>query len=276
MKTLTNHSVFFIGFITALSTYNVQAANIENNENPYVCTDDEVNAIMTTYQETLGTVDSHRGATYSDFRDIRMVHLSQDPDSKDDNLCSIIMNPNFDLPSFNLADLKTAWASLKALMTVKSGGFDWNLVMTTAYDKLMAKAKAMIYKKTCKLAADFSDKVNDSINEVWDESKGWAEEKVNNNEELNDLGITDINSKSPIYQQIAKKQTENQLKEYANYAKWYESDRWGAEDGTMQESVDDIIDKILNDGTDAILDKNIKDDGSDRLDDFLDNFKPKY
>lgn len=242
---------------------------------PLACTDEEIQAIMDQYNSSLGDLNKYEPPSFDKYREVRMVHRSQNSDTKDQSLCDIIMNPNYKIPKIELAKLKAAWAGLKALMVGNSMGMDWSQAVTTAYNMGMEKFKEWWRESQCKLAQDLSTAVNESINDAYDDAKDAAEDAVLDQEVVQDAGITDLDNKNkPIWQQVAEQQTENQLGDYAGYANWYETDDWKGEN--MQESMDDLIDKVIGDTQDDVLDNNLDNEGGDRLDNILDKFEPDY
>ncbi|MCY9861015.1 hypothetical protein OTK49_00470 [Vibrio coralliirubri] len=248
-------------------------------DDPLACTEAEIQAIMKQYDSSLGELNKYHPPSFDKYREVRMVHRAQDPKKKDENLCEVLMDANFKVPAIDLEKLKAAWASLKALMAGNSGGMNWSQAMKEAYDAGMQKYKEWWRDNQCKLAQDLSTTVNGSIDDAYDaskeEAKDQAEDAILENESVQDAGITDLDDKDkPIWQQAAQEQTENQLGDYGDYANWYETDDWKGEN--QQESMDDLIDKVLGDVQEDALDEHLDNEGDDRLDNILDKFEPNY
>lgn len=239
---------------------------------PLACTDEEILAVMAEYEASLGSIDKYHVPRFEKFREVRMAYNAQDPETKDKNLCDVLADPSFEIPSIDLTMLKAGWTSLKALMAGNSGGVDWSTVMSEAYQAGMDKAKEWWLQNSCKLAQNFSASVNESIDDAYEDAQDMAKEEIENTDEAKELGINDLDK--PLYQQVAEKETEEQLGEYAGYAKWYDEDEWGEEG--RQDSMDSIVDKIIGDGLDNTLDNNLDDKGSDRLGSILDKVEPDY
>ncbi|ELP5898429.1 hypothetical protein QTV49_000303 [Vibrio vulnificus] len=239
---------------------------------PLTCTDEEIMAVMVEYEASLGSIDKYHVPRFEEFREVRMAYNAQDPETKDKNLCDVLADPSFEIPSIDYTMLQSGWTSLKALMAGNSGGVDWSTVMSEAYQAGMEKAKKWWLESSCKLGKNFSQAANESIDEAYKDTQDFAKDTIENTEQAKDLGVSDLDK--PLYQQIAEKKTEEQLGEYAGYAKWYDDDEWGEEG--RQDSMDDLVDKIIGDGVDKTLDSNLDGKGSDRLDSILDKIEPKY
>ncbi|KDM90903.1 hypothetical protein [Photobacterium galatheae] len=239
---------------------------------PLACTEEEILAVMSEYEASLGSIDKYHVPRFEKFREVRMAHRAQDPETREQNLCDVIANTEFKIPDIDLSMLEAGWSSLKALMAGNTNGVDWSTVMSEAYKAGMKKAKKWWLENNCKLAQNFSQSVNESIDEAHEEAKDTAKGEIENTEEAKQLGASDLDK--PLYRQVAEKQTEDQLEDYAGYAKWYDEDQWG--EGNRQDAMDNIVDKVLGDQRGNALDKHVDDVGSERLGSILDKVEPKY
>lgn len=255
----------------ALSS-SVAFASSTTTADPLACTDEEILAVMAEYEASLGSIDKYHVPRFENFREVRMAYNAQDPETKDKNLCDVLADTSFTIPSIDLTMLQSSWDALKALMAGNSGGVDWSTVMSEAYQAGMDKAKEWWLQNSCKLAQNFSEASNESIDEAYKDSQKMAKKEIENTDQAKDLGINNLDR--PLYQQVAKKKTEEQLGEYAGYAKWYDKEEWGEEG--RQDSMDSIVDKIIGDGLNKTLDNNLDGKGSDRLGSILDKVEPKY
>lgn len=238
---------------------------------PLACTDEEIMAVMAEYEASLGSIDKYHVPRFEKFREARMAYNAQDPETKDKNLCDVLADPSFKIPSIDLTMLESGWASLKALMAGNTGGVDWSTVMSEAYKAGMDKSKQWVLQSSCKLAQNFSSSVNESIDDAHEDAQDMAKEEIENTDQAKEIGINDLDK--PLYQQVAEKETEDQLGEYSGYAKWYEKD-WVKEG--MQDSTDNIVDEIIGNGLDDTLNNTLDGKGSDRLDSILDKVEPEY
>lgn len=274
MKLPLNKITTFILSIMLLPSGPAWATNsVESSVDPLMCSPEEVDAIMAEYHNSLGDVDQYHVPRFEEFREVRMAVNAKDPENKGDGLCDVLVDPSFTIPDLDLSAVESSWSSLKALMSgVSAGvGVDWNKIMSEAYDKGLEKSKAFFLSGSCKLAQDFSGAVNESIDDAWEEGKDMAEDEFESNDSLNNVGIDDIDI--PLWKQIAEKENEERLGEYADYAKWYEGD-FNKEN--TSDSVDSIVDKILGDNIEKGLDENIQGNSQNKIDTILDSIKPNY
>jgi hypothetical protein len=227
---------------------------------------------MKEYNDSLGTIDKYNVPNFEKFKEVNMVVKANDPDEPD-GLCEILANMKFEIPELDMSAVTEAWNKLKLLMAGSSAGagVDWSKVISEAYAKGMEKAKETFLAGSCKLAKNFSGAANEGIDEAWEDGKDMAKEEVENNEKLNEAGIDDLDE--PLWKQVAEKESDERLGEYADYAKWYEGD---FDEENTDETMDDLVDKILGDKIDDTLDENIKGGSGDSIDDILDGLEPDY
>lgn len=285
MKFQFNQLSLLVGsclIITSASSFANQPTEAVPNQDPTACTDQEILAVMAEYDASLGKIDKYHVPRFEKFRDVRMVHKAIN--GKEKNLCDVLANTKFKMPKFDFTKLKAAWASLKAFMAGDSQGMDWGKVMSEAYTKGLEKAKKLFLKGTCKLGQNFSKAAKESIADAYKDSKKQAKKQVENSKEAKKLGVKDLDK--PLFQQIAKKKTDEQLGEYSKYAKWYDKDQWYEKDenGEMKLSTDLIKDNTSNlmdhllDKADDRVDDLVKDNVSkdDKIGNILDSVKPHY
>ena len=239
---------------------------------PLACTPEEIQAVMKEYNDSLGTIDKYHVPNFEQFKEVNMAVKANDPDEPD-GLCEILANTKYEIPELDMSAVTEAWNKLKLLMAGSSAGagVDWNKVISEAYAKGMEKAKETFLAGSCKLAQNFSSSANESIDDAWEDGKDMAKDEVENNDKVNDVGISDLDK--PLWKQVAEKENEERLGDYADYAKWYEGD---FDKENTDESVDALVDKIIGDKTEDILDENIKGGTGDSIDDILDGLEPDY
>lgn len=238
----------FIGACALISVSAFATEEAAAPQNSMQCSKEELKAYIENYEKGLETAIAAEPTTsFKEFKENDLSRRMTDPnEDKEKTLCSVIMDAEFDvnklMPDFS--KLNDAYEKLKLLMASQSMGSGPNFSMITseAINKAMEQMWEKAKESACNLAKSTTAKIDPIANDLYKTGLAKGKQMVLSDERVKELGVTNFDK--PIWQQMAGKEIDNQLDDYADQAKWYE-DGWTIEDATGS-----VVNGEINEGKD--------------------------
>lgn len=231
---------------------------------PLKCNDTELATFMDSYQKGLEkNISMTPKADYKQMKNADTLRQINDPRS-DQNLvlCGIILDSDFSVsdlvPDFGF--IEDMQKTIMALMASDSaGGVDYSAMISAAIAAGMEAAKNAISEGMCELGQKVTSGIDPLANEIYDRAKKKGKQVILDDDVAKELGVKNFDD--PLWMQMSDKKIDDQLDDYADYAKWYE-DGWSMDDavgGVIQDEADSGKDDWLDhlESTDPLLDDGV-------------------
>ena len=209
---------------------------------------DDINNLINTYNAGQNSIDIGTASpAIKDFKTERMIKDRKNSDS----LCDILADPSFSIPSLDWDNIESAWSSFTAAAAAKAKGINFSAAMSLVNKKAMEKMWSHVKGGTCKMVQKAGHSLDHSINKAYDKSKQNGIDGVINSKDAKTASLNDL-SKDGLTN-IAAKQTQEKLKDYDSYGRWYE--KGYLSDKVLSHNIDSIITNQINKSKDDVINK---------------------